>query len=363
MKKIFIFAFLLVISVSVFAQTKSASMSFKNTHHDFGKIKEVDGAVSTVFNFVNTGKEPVIIGKVKATCGCTTPTWTNTPIPPGGSGFVKAVYDPRNRPGKFNKSITVTSNSENSPVFLRISGEVIQREPTIEDLYRFKIGDIRLKQNMLPFTRIYNTSVRSQTIEIVNVGNKEVSIGFERIPEHISVKAEPIVLKPKEKGKIKVSYDANKKRAWGYVVDRFYLKLNDGKFDGANRITVSATISEDFSKLTEEEKAKAPLINFTEKSFDFGTLTQGQSITHEFEFKNAGKSDLMIREVKASCGCTAVKPNKKQIAPGETATIKVTFNTRGKRGRQSKSITIISNDPQNSRTVLWIKGMVNMPEK
>jgi hypothetical protein len=113
---------LMFLSLSAFA---GPSVEFENTSHEFGTIKEADGLVSTLFNFTNTGNAPLIINAVKPSCGCTSPEWSREPILPGKTGFIKATYDPKNRPGKFEKSIAVSSNATNSPSILIIKGNVI----------------------------------------------------------------------------------------------------------------------------------------------------------------------------------------------------------------------------------------------
>ena len=76
---------------------------------------------------------------------------------------------------------------------------------------------------------------------------------------------------------------------------------------------------------------------------------------------NEGKSDLVIRKVSASCGCTAVQPDKQVIAPRESVNIKTVFNSAGKVGNQNKTVTIITNDPKKSKMILWVKGEVSNP--
>ena len=94
-----------------------------NQVFDFGKIKQ--GVPAThEFSFVNKGKVPMIITNAQPSCGCTIPAWTKDPIPPGGTGFVKATYNAAS-PGLFDKSITVTANVESGMVMLRIRGEVV----------------------------------------------------------------------------------------------------------------------------------------------------------------------------------------------------------------------------------------------
>jgi hypothetical protein len=92
--------------------------------------------------------------------------------------------------------------------------------------------------------------------------------------------------------------------------------------------------------------------------FKFGKIKQGDKVEHSYVLTNSGKSDLLIRKVKASCGCTAVQPDKKVIAPGESVNIKTVFNSAGKLGNQNKTVTIITNDPKKSKMILWVKGEV-----
>ena len=114
------------VTSNIFAQEKPAvpaELKFTELTHNFGKIKEVDGKVTTSFEFTNLTKAPITVVGVKASCGCTTPDWTKEPVAPGKKGYVKATYDPKSRPGKFSKTITVTTNVD-KPVVLTIKGNV-----------------------------------------------------------------------------------------------------------------------------------------------------------------------------------------------------------------------------------------------
>ena len=97
---------------------------------------------------------------------------------------------------------------------------------------------------------------------------------------------------------------------------------------------------------------------FRPSEFKFGKIKQGEKVEHIYVLTNSGKSDLLIRKVKASCGCTAVQPEKNVIAPGESVDIRAVFNSAGKTGNQNKTVTIITNDPKKSKLILWVKGEV-----
>ncbi len=105
------------------ANPNAADFKFEREVHDFGNIKEGVQAEYT-FKFTNTGKEPLVITNVQASCGCTTPKWTKEPVKPGESGQVTAIYNSKGRPGNFNKAITITSNAKTAQKVLFIKGNV-----------------------------------------------------------------------------------------------------------------------------------------------------------------------------------------------------------------------------------------------
>ncbi|NLA23969.1 MAG: DUF1573 domain-containing protein, partial [Bacteroidales bacterium] len=154
-----------------------------------------------------------------------------------------------------------------------------------------------------------------------------------------------------------VTYDGRKQKDFGFIMDRVVMVQNGERMD-RERISISATVEEDFSHLTAEERARAPKVNFVNTEHNFGNVKSGVVIKHDFEFKNTGKSDLHIRKVRASCGCTPTNPEKMLIKPGETSKIGMSFNTTGRKGNQHKTITVITNDPDNPSTVLRVRGMI-----
>lgn len=135
MRNLIVLAVLIFASATSFAQVSAAAgnggsssdmaiFEWEGASHDFGKIKQ-GVPVTHEFKFTNTGKTPLVITNVQASCGCTTPDWSKEPIPPGGQGFIKATYNAAAM-GAFNKSVTVMANVENGFKQLSIKGEVVQ---------------------------------------------------------------------------------------------------------------------------------------------------------------------------------------------------------------------------------------------
>lgn len=104
---------------------------------------------------------------------------------------------------------------------------------------------------------------------------------------------------------------------------------------------------------------KLPKITFAEKGiYDFGALTEGDTVEHVFAFTNTGEFPLIINNITASCGCTTPDWPHEPVLPGAKSSVRVRFNSRGKSGEQNKTITIFANT-EPATTDLQFKAMVN----
>jgi len=106
----------------------AAKIAFKEETYDFKEVPE-GPQVTHEFKFSNTGKEPLILTNVRASCGCTTPSWPKEPVLPGKDAVILVTYNTQGRPGVFNKSITINSNSDTPDKIIYIKGEVVKAEP------------------------------------------------------------------------------------------------------------------------------------------------------------------------------------------------------------------------------------------
>ncbi len=335
-------------------------LEFVEKTHDFGEVSEDGGLIDHSFVFRNTGNQPVKIMQVKASCGCTTPGWTKELIMPGDTGFVKAQYNPRNRPGQFRKSLQVTSNAVGGNETLFIEGYVRPAKKTVAEELPIKMGGFRIKYKSLNLGRMTNEKAITKSFDIYNDGEERMKILPERnlIPEYISLSFEPEVLEPGEQGQLMVKYDPAKKGNLGFYSDniRFYTSEEPGEM---KELFIAATIEEYFPPMTEEEKASAPRLAIDRTNHDFGRLTEGNTVQTTFQISNTGKKPLSIRDTRGNCGCTISSLPKKELGPGESIPLTVTFNSSGRRGRQYKTVTIFSNDPVGPTQMISIRADVN----
>ncbi len=194
MKKLSI---LLLISLLPVFSIAQGQFNFEKETHDFGTIQEGDPAVHE-FSFTNTGDQPIVISRVKASCGCTTPFWTREPVLPGEKGTIKASYNSKGRPGNFHKSITITSNATTPTKVLQIKG-LVERTPPApkyspEELAaspvlsvtksEFNLGTIEKGQNIVKKINIENTG-KSELL-ISSVRSKCNCVSFLSPPKSVA---------------------------------------------------------------------------------------------------------------------------------------------------------------------------------
>ncbi len=110
----------------------------------------------------------------------------------------------------------------------------------------------------------------------------------------------------------------------------------------------------------QSSQANAPRVEVNNPVYNFGTALEGNFVEHVFELKNTGKSDLTISGVHTSCGCTAAAPSKKRLAPGDSADLKVAFDTRFQKGTKVRTINVFTNDPQTPNLTLTLQGEVKV---
>lgn len=103
---------------------KTASIDFESEIVDYGTIEKGSDGMR-VFTFTNTGNAPLIISDVKASCGCTVPTYSKEAILPGEDGEIEVKYDTK-RVGAFTKTITVSSNANLTRKTLKIKGNIVE---------------------------------------------------------------------------------------------------------------------------------------------------------------------------------------------------------------------------------------------
>ena len=125
MKKILLMTVMLLGCITMTMAQKPAEIKFDKLTHNFGTFSEKSPVVECTFTFTNVGETPLVVNQAVASCGCTVPEYTKTPIQPGAKGEIRVTYNGTGKiPGHFKKSITVRTNGAVEMTRLYIEGNM-----------------------------------------------------------------------------------------------------------------------------------------------------------------------------------------------------------------------------------------------
>lgn len=222
-----------------------AVLQFETDNHDFGNVPE--GTMATYeFKFKNTGNQPVVIANVQASCGCTTPDWTKTPVLPGKTGIIRAMYNSAGRPGVFNKTVTVTSNAAEASKVLSIKGSVLTKEqikPTLTPAQLAASPHLVLDRSSHDFGKMEAGQQPLARFTVKNTGKTELVLGALSSGCYcVGYKTNPAPIAPGQSEVVELLYT---QRQLGQVSDAVTITSND--VSGDAKITLKATIVRDLS--------------------------------------------------------------------------------------------------------------------
>ena len=343
----------------LFNTNAQGKLEFFKESHDFGEIEEEGGHAEYIFNFVNTGDQSIQITDVKASCGCTTPGWTKEETAPRDSGFVRVRFNPRNRPGRFTKSLRISSTQTSENKVLYISGFVKPKSKSILEELPVNTGDLRIKYRSLNMGKMTTEKVVDKEFDVYNAGNDSLQLQYQlmQVPDHIKLTLKPTILSSKEKGVLKVSFDPKIKNDLGFLSDNVTIQT-DTVSGVKNLFSVISTVEEFFPEMTAKELDEAPKLLISERVFDFGKVKEGTIVETAFTLNNGGKKKLNFRKIKSNCDCVTYEVTSQSLKKGQSQDLRIMFDTSARRGTQYKTVTIFSNDPSDPAQMVTIKGSV-----
>lgn len=335
------------------------------TEHDFGAFNEEMGIVTTTFKVVNTGDEPLLILAARANCGCTTPTYTHEPVAPGDTACVTVGFNPSGRIGRFHKHVLVDTNvpvgddaegEKRSRQQLNISGTVIGAANTIAGRYPAGAGAVRLRNGVAAFGQIAKGKLATVSVQGYNRSADSIRPEVQPRPGYISAIVRPEVVAPGEIFNILLNFNTRDCREWGIVTDTVDVRSGDHGF----AMPTVAIITDDFSRLTDEEREKAPMLRTDTDKIDFGVITTTDTPCEAyFTVENHGKSPLELRRVYTVDPALTVKPESSTVKPGKKTRVKVTVDpARTKAPMLNARVMIVSNDPGNSQVPVRVTAEV-----
>lgn len=339
-----------------FAQQK---LIFEKNEHSFGNIREEAGKVSHSFRFRNGGIEPIVILSVSTTCGCTVAKFDRRPILPDSVGVIEVTFDPRNRPGTFDKEISILTSESNTLQKLKICGFVEERPRSVEERFPHFVGSgVRLEDNFHAFAYVEQGKPAATTMKIINTSDKAVRLRlFERRESGVLQLQYPERLAPKSEGEITVVYNVPVgSERYGTVDAIIDFEIN-GR-DSEAFISLTGIIIDNRDKI---DPKCAPKVEVMKNIVKFGAVKRhGEERIDTFTIENKGTAPLKIRSVEVLHSTVTVSLSAgDEIAVGEKREVKLRLNPlRIDYGPLSERVRIVTNDPAHPMRTLRVTAII-----
>ena len=358
MKRVFLTVGMMLVATVVLAQ----NLHFSSTEYRFPAMQENDAEKMYSFAFTNKSSEDVCITGVVCPQRNIRVTWGKDTIGKKENGNITVIVNPRNSVGNFNCPIKISTleKGKATEYTLKVTGEVLEREKSKQEIYGMKAGNLRYKNNYKSGYKWTPATVFVDTFFFYNEWTETMTFTPGNLPASIEIVYLTPQTAPLEEGIIVFRFKAEAKKDWGNIYERFTIHTNDSVVPDKT-FNIAGDIYDDFDSWTPTQLKNAPKIQMGEEKYHFGTVTEGTNVEHTFTITNVGKSTLYIRKTKTTCGCTVGRPEKDELEPGESTSVKATFRTSGKTGGQSRPIDIISNDPERPKVTLTLEGHVVKP--
>ncbi len=336
---------LILLLSSILPATGQPRLVFDEPSWDFGTIREVDGPVIHRFVCRNDGDTPCIILEVTSTCGCTQPEFSRWPILPGAESEVTVTNDPMNRPGTFSREVAVFTVDRRVAARLRVSGTVIGREKTPQELYPVDCGGgLRIECEYHSFANIRHGQTTLTEIGYINLSEQPITLELRASQASGLLDAEyPRQIAPHEKGVFTFSYTLPEDSPrYGTIQEvltpwvngqpsRKYIYLHGFAVDDPNAI----------------DQEKAPEWQLSKNIITFGPLKRTSSPAEQsIMLSNKGKSTLIIRAIETPAGVRCSLRPGERLAPGQTCPVEVSLDaSQQEYGPWSRQLILIANDP------------------
>lgn len=337
-----IFLFLAVLA----AIPSSAAIRWLEKDYDFGLFKEIAGPKTGTSRFVNVGPDTVSIVDVKPSCGCTSSTYTETPLLPGDTAVIRYTYDPSMRPGKFEKSVRVTLSNGVKQI-IRIRGNVLGTPESLSSLYPVEAGPIRLSEGVVSFGEVIRGRNPIAFVNAYVISTDSVSPTLVSSSKALSVT--PSVDKAGPGDIITFTLNLNSKALDTYGPVEIPVEVSSGP-----TVRALAVIVPDVGDLMLHQQGKSPAADLGSSIIDAGDISRdAKPFDMEFTIANNGKAPLEIFRIYASTDAFDIIGFPSTVKAGKSAKIKLKVDpSRLNPGPQRQNIEIITNDPNRTRISL-----------
>ena len=357
---LFLFSGFLVGFEAYAQQQAAAKLVWKVNRIDLGTVLEEQGLQSVVFDFTLSQGNFFAIQEVVTDCGCTTVSYSKDSLEIGKSGKISVDFDPSSASGFFSKLVLVRGNQGQVQDSLFIEGIALPYPANLERNYPVKLEFLGLRMKKVSMGDVFDNEPKVKYLEFFNYGTQtlEKQDFNAKTPAYIQIQQVQDLVRPQERGLLKISYEAKQRPELGAVSDKIW--INWGKKEEEKiELEVLADLFDYFSPIPKERLEEVPQLLMSQKIIQLGEISSNTVQRSSVTLTNSGKENLEIRKVQGNCPCLITEYPKSLLLPGEKMDLNLVFDPVGRKGIDQRNIYIFTNDPVNPVQLLVIKSRVD----
>lgn len=307
----------LLTGLAAAAAWPQAPVRWLEKDYDFGIWKEAAGPRTGQSRFVNTGPETISILDVKPSCGCTSASFTETPLAPGDTAVIRYTYDPTRRPGRFQKSVKVRL-SDGSRQVITITGSVIGTPESLKMLYPVEAGKMFLTELRQPENPLPYGGTTSYFVNVYNAGPDSISPVARSGSKGMRVERASGAVGPGDVATFGIYFDSRRHGVMGPVEIPIEFRADSIRAEAGSVVqTFRAVVLPDTSRPAADAGRDAPRIVTDPDAVDLGNVAELQT-GFGFRIGNEGRNPLKIYRVySGSDAVDVLKYPSKEVKRGK----------------------------------------------
>lgn len=322
-----------------------AQIQWVDKDYNFGTWSETEGIRGGKTLLINNTDAPVLIRKVRPTCGCTGVDWPEEPVAPGDTAVISFNYNPKGRPGEFNKTIKVYLNDSTEPEIIHITGTVIGTDSSLIQRYPYKVGPLRLSSLSYDFGELRFGDVRHTFISVYNTDGRDVTPVPLRMqpadnPLPVEVAITPQTVEPGKVQTISVYLNTGRAPMLGRLSAVQTICVGSECIDLTFTADILPAVNSD------ADLGKAPQCDARPDVVDLGDIRRGKKCKFEFTVTNTGHSVLNVKRIYSRLEGAKVVKYPVRVKPGKSGKVTAEIEPRDYPDDiVSGVIEIITDDP------------------
>jgi hypothetical protein len=326
---------------------------------DLGTLLEEQGKQSVVFEFTLSQGSSFFIQEVAPDCGCTTVAFSKDTLQVGQSGKIQVDFDPSSAAGFFSKLVIVRGGQGQVQDSLYIEGIALPYPGNLDRNYPVKLGFLGLRMKTINMGEVFDNEPKVKYLEFFNFSGAslEKKNFNSKSPTYIQLEQIQGLVRSKERGLLKITYNASLRSELGSVSDKVAISW-DKDPAAALDLVVLADLFDFFEPITKDQLEEVPQLFLEQKIVDLGKINANALVREIVTLTNLGKKELEIRKVQGNCICLTLELAKTVLTAGEKVDLTLIFDPSGRKGIDQRNIYLFTNDPVNPVQLLVVKSRI-----